>query len=75
VPLRTGRRLISHLSRFQSAISRPLPASSCSSHTGELVFRRAQVIIGELSRPRDGDQIYGTVSDLLEHPAPMRLQG
>ncbi len=35
----------------------------------------AKFAVGELSRPRDGDQIHGSVSDLLEHPAPMRLQG
>jgi hypothetical protein len=35
----------------------------------------ATFAIGELSRPRDGDQVHGTVAELIEHPAPMKLQG
>jgi hypothetical protein len=46
--------------------------------SGSVVIRApngASFAIGELARPRDGDQVYGTVSDLLKHPAPMRLWG
>jgi hypothetical protein len=46
--------------------------------SGSILIRApngASFALAELSRPQDGDQVYGTVGELIEHPAPMRLQG
>jgi hypothetical protein len=55
---------------FDAASGEPLSGSVliCAPDGGSFA-------IGELSRPRDGDQLYDSVLDLLEQPAPMRLQG
>jgi hypothetical protein len=55
-----------------------LDAESLEPLAGSVLVRApngATFAIGELSEPRDGDQVYGTVGELIEHPAPMRLMG
>ena len=35
----------------------------------------AQFVLAQLSEPRDGDTVTGTVGELIDHVAPMRNQG